>query len=146
MLVFSFILLSAFTLSGYAQKRMSIEEINKAAAKQEAQNELELTPTQITWDKLELDFGKIKHQVPATATFKLTNNGKTPLTITEVAASCGCTSPSYTKEPIKPGETGEVKLTYDSKISGIFIKTAYVKTADGQKFTLKIKGEVTTEM
>ena len=64
------------------------------------------------------------------------------MTITTVQTSCGCTSPSYTKEPIKPGEKGTVTLTYDAKISGFFSKSAVVRLNDGQKYTLSIKGEV----
>ena len=100
-------------------------------------------PLTCTWDITDYDFGKNVFQTkPASATFTITNAGKEPITITLVQPSCGCTSPKYTKEPIKPGEKGEVVLTYDAKVSGFFSKTAQVKLNDGQKYQLSIKGEV----
>jgi hypothetical protein len=100
-------------------------------------------PLTCTWDKTEHDFAAtVMHQKPAKATYTITNAGKTPVTISEVITTCGCTSPNYTKEPIKPGEKGSVSLTYDSKITGFFTKNAIVKLNDGQKYILTIKGEV----
>jgi hypothetical protein len=72
----------------------------------------------------------------------MSNKGNGPVTINEVTTSCGCTASKYTKEPIKPGETGTVTLTYDSKITGFFTKSAIVKLNDGQKYVLTIKGTV----
>ncbi len=100
-------------------------------------------PLTCTWDVTDYDFGKTLVQLkPGNATFTVTNAGKEPITITLVQPSCGCTSPKYTKEPIKPGGKGEVVLTYDAKISGYFSKSAVVKMNDGQKYVLTIKGEV----
>jgi hypothetical protein len=100
-------------------------------------------PLTCTWDVTDFDFGKtIIQNKPANATFTLTNAGKDPITITLVQPSCGCTSPKYTKEPIKPGGKGEVVLTYNAAVSGYFSKSAQVKLNDGQKYSLTIKGEV----
>jgi hypothetical protein len=100
-------------------------------------------PLTCSWETTNYDFGTTPVQgKPANAVFNLTNNGTTAVTITAVQTSCGCTSPSYTKEPIKPGEKGTVTLTYDSKISGFFSKSAVVRLNDGQKYSLTIKGEV----
>lgn len=100
-------------------------------------------PLTCTWDITDYDFAKTVTQgKPASATFNITNAGKEPVTITLVQPSCGCTSPKYTKEPIKPGEKGEVVLTYNAAAVGFFSKTAQVKLNDGQKYQLSIKGEV----
>jgi len=100
-------------------------------------------PLTCTWDVTDYDFGKnIVHLKPASATFTMTNAGKDPVTISQVSTSCGCTAPKYTKEPIKPGEKGEVTLTYNSAVSGVFGKSAQVILNDGQKYSLTIKGEV----
>jgi hypothetical protein len=100
-------------------------------------------PLTCTWDVVDYDFGKnVIHQKPASATYTMTNAGKDPVTITQVSTSCGCTAPKYTKEPIKPGEKGEVVLTYNAAISGFFSKSAQVTLNDGQKYSLTIKGEV----
>jgi hypothetical protein len=116
--------------------------VNQAAAKP-ATPAAAPVPLTCTWDVTDYDFGKnIVHMKPASATFNITNAGKEPITITQVQPSCGCTAPKYTKEPIKPGEKGEVVLTYDAKVSGFFSKSAQVRLNDGQKYTLTIKGEV----
>src|SRR5689334_6348391 len=62
-----------------------------------------------TWVSTIHDFGKIKLGVPVTHEFKFTNTGKTPLIITNVQASCGCTTPSWTKDPVPPGGSGYIK-------------------------------------
>ncbi|MFM7913477.1 MAG: DUF1573 domain-containing protein, partial [Bacteroidota bacterium] len=61
------------------------------------------------------DFGKIKEGVQATHEFEFTNTGKGPLIISNVAASCGCTTPDWTREPIPPGKTGKIKAIYNSQ-------------------------------
>ena len=47
--------------------------------------------------------------------FVFTNNGNQPLVLTAVKASCGCTTPSWTKEPVLPGQSGHIKASYNSK-------------------------------
>ena len=116
-----------------------------AAANQAAQAAPPAPPVPLTctWDVTDYDFGKnVVHLKPASATFNLTNAGKDPITITQVSTSCGCTAPKYSKEPIKPGEKGEVVLTYNAAVSGYFSKSAQVTLNDGQKYSLTIKGEV----
>ncbi len=146
-----------------AQKKVTLQEIQKSEQKAQSVEIQSLgdgdagipgksaanaplpgnVPLTCTWDKTEHDFAtSVMHQKPAKATFTLTNAGKTPITISEVVTTCGCTSPNYTKEPIKPGDKGIVSLTYDAKITGFFTKSAIVKMNDGQKYILTIKGEV----
>ena len=60
------------------------------------------------------DFGTIKEaDGSVTHTFKIKNEGKEPLIITRVTASCGCTTPEFTKEPIATGKTGEIKVSFN---------------------------------
>jgi hypothetical protein len=91
------------------------------------------------------DFGKIKQGVPVTHEFKFTNKGKVPMVITNVAPSCGCTTPDWTRDPIAPGGEGFIKATYNAAAPGAFNKsvtvTANVENGSVQLF---IKGEVTT--
>jgi hypothetical protein len=95
------------------------------------------------WNETTHDFGKIKQNDPAAVTFTVKNNGTAPLIITAAKSSCGCTVAEYTKEPIKPNESGIVKATYNSARVGVFTKTVTV-TYDGitQPDVLTIKGEV----
>jgi hypothetical protein len=60
------------------------------------------------------DFGKIKTGDKVTNDFKFTNTGKTPLIITDAVATCGCTKPEWPKAPIKPGESGQIHVTFNS--------------------------------
>ncbi len=88
------------------------------------------------------DFGQIKQGEPVTAVFNFINSGALPLIITDAKGSCGCTVPSYTKEPIAPNGKGEVLATYNAANKGVFTKTVTITTNEGQSRILRIKGEV----
>ena len=89
------------------------------------------------------DFGKIKQNVPVTATYIVTNISNEPLIIDQVTPSCGCTASDYTKAPIAPGKTGYIKAIYNAADLGIVGKQVTVKfaNADDVKF-LTFKGDV----
>jgi hypothetical protein len=93
------------------------------------------------------DFGSIKEGVQAEYTFKFTNTGKEPLVISNVQASCGCTTPKWTKEPVKPGESGTVTAIYNSKgRPGTFNKAITITSnAKTPQKVLFIKGNVEVE-
>ena len=97
----------------------------------------------IAWNETTHDFGKIIQSEPAPVTFTFKNNGTTPAIITAAKSSCGCTVAEYTKEPVKPGESGMVKATYNSARPGAFTKKVTV-TFEGIAVAdvLVIKGEV----
>ncbi len=91
------------------------------------------------------DFGKIKQGTPVTHEFKFTNTGVVPMIITNVQASCGCTTPAWTKEPIAPGGEGFIKATYNAAALGAFNKSVTVTANVENGFVqLSIKGEVQT--
>jgi hypothetical protein len=66
------------------------------------------------FEKEEYNFGTIKQGDKVTYEFKFTNVGKDPLIITGATGSCGCTVPEYPKEPIKKGQSGVIKVTFNS--------------------------------
>jgi uncharacterized cupredoxin-like copper-binding protein len=68
----------------------------------------------VKFEKETHDFGKIKAGDKVTYAFKFTNTGKSPLIIKDAVATCGCTKPEWPKTPIKPGEDGEIKVTFNS--------------------------------
>jgi len=70
--------------------------------------------TEISFDEDEHDFGKIQQGEVVSHTFEFTNTGKSVLIIGTVKASCGCTVPEWPKDPIKPGEKGQIKVVFDS--------------------------------
>ena len=95
------------------------------------------------WDKLINDFGEIAQNIPKTADFTLTNDGKEPLIISSAKASCGCTNLEYPKKPILPGKSDVISATYNAAAPGAFIKTITVITnADPNPVILQIKGTV----
>lgn len=99
----------------------------------------------ISSDNVEHDFGAIKEaDGSVTHTFVIKNTGDAPLVITRVVASCGCTTPQFSKEPIAPGQTSKIDVTYNpAGRPGQFVKTiaVYSNGKDGT-FTLRIKGVV----
>lgn len=98
---------------------------------------------EITFVKETHDFGNIPQGVPATYEFVFKNTGKTPLIVTNAAASCGCTTPEWTKEPIKPGKTGIIKATYNAASPGPFTKSVtVVSNAKNSTVLLYLKGDV----
>jgi len=69
---------------------------------------------EITFKEKSIDFGDITQGDKVSHTFALTNSGTTPLVISNVAATCGCTIPSWPKEPIAPGKTAEIQVSFNS--------------------------------
>ena len=67
------------------------------------------------FEKPTYDFGKIKSGDKVTNDFKFTNTGKSPLIITDAVATCGCTVPEWPKTPIKPGDSGDIRVTFNSQ-------------------------------
>ncbi len=89
------------------------------------------------------DFGKIKQNVPSTATFVVTNISTKPLLIETATPTCGCTISDYTKSPIAPGKTGTIKATYNASSLGAIHKTLTVKFAGVDEIkSINLAGEV----
>ncbi len=99
----------------------------------------------IAADNATYDFGQIKEaDGKVTHTFEIANQGEMPLVITRVIASCGCTTPEWTKEPIPAGKTGQVTITFDpASRPGPFAKSISVySNGKTGSFILTIRGEV----
>ncbi|MGF7140809.1 DUF1573 domain-containing protein [Roseimarinus sediminis] len=97
------------------------------------------------FDKTVHDYGSIKEDGGiAEAVFTFTNAGNQPLVLNNVRASCGCTTPQWTKEPVLPGKTGEIKVGYNPKNRpGPFSKTVNVyANTQPSVVVLNIKGKV----
>lgn len=100
----------------------------------------------IKFDKTSHNFGTFSEDNPkVTCTFKFTNTGDKLLVIHQAIASCGCTVPQYSKEPIKPGESGEIVVTYDGsgKFPGHFKKSITLRTnAKKEIIRLYVEGDM----
>ncbi len=90
------------------------------------------------------DYGVIEQGEKVAHVFTFSNTGSEPLVLSNVKPSCGCTTPSWTKEPIAPGETGEIHVEFDSKgKSGKQTKTVTVTAnTEPAKTVLTITGEI----
>ncbi|OFX89918.1 MAG: hypothetical protein A2W99_08870 [Bacteroidetes bacterium GWF2_33_16] len=127
-----FILLTFISISftAYSQEEIKTNKENKELP-------------EIFFEKTVHDYGTIKYESDGTCEFTFKNTGKEPLLLTQVQASCGCTTPTWPKEPVKPGETGTIVVKYNTKIPGVFSKSVRVySNAKTNLVTLTIKGSV----
>lgn len=88
------------------------------------------------------DFGKIVQGKPVTFDFILTNTGKEPLTLNDVHASCGCTTPVWNKDAVAPGANTKINVGFNAMAYGPFEKTVTITYNNGQTKIVTIKGEV----
>lgn len=98
-----------------------------------------------TFPKTEHDFGKVQESVgTVTCEFTFKNTGNAPFIIQRLQATCGCTTPEYTNEPVLPGKEGKIKVTYSTTgRPGIFDKKVTVfSNVPDEVYILTIKGEV----
>lgn len=98
----------------------------------------------VVFDSDVYDFGTIKEGEVIDHTFKFKNEGKEPVILAQVSASCGCTTPSYTVDPILPGKEGEIKVSFNSAGQpGVQQKIITVSSnAENAVTTVQLKGTV----
>ena len=88
------------------------------------------------------NFGKIQQGRPVTHNFEIVNTGKEPLMLDNVQASCGCTTPEWSKEAIQPGASTTIKVGYNAAAEGDFNKTITIHYNSVQVKTMTISGSV----
>ena len=120
-------------------KKENVEQAEVRDAK------IKLGGAKISFDKTEHDFGTIKEGDIVETVFLFTNTGKSELIISSAKGSCGCTVPEWPKEPILPGEKGEIKVKFNSdrKPNKQQKQVTLVTNTDGGKEILVIKAQVT---
>jgi hypothetical protein len=98
----------------------------------------------IEFSKETHDYGTVKYGADGTCTFDFTNTGSEPLIISNAKGSCGCTVPEWPKEPIAPGATGTIKVSYDTKRPGAISKSVTITCNDAAEPTkvIRITGNV----
>jgi hypothetical protein len=115
-----------------------------------AQQTTTTAPTQndngpvITFEKLVHDYGTVTKGADGNCEFKFTNTGKEPLILSNVQTSCGCTVPSWPKDPILPGKTASIKVNYTKMniVSTISKQITVYSNATNGTIVLSIKGTV----
>lgn len=128
-LLFSFVLLAFISLTASAQ------DVAKPSVNQNS--------AEITFDKTVHDYGTVYQDGNGTCEFKFTNTGKEPLILSKPLSSCGCTVPTWPQEPILPGKSDVIKVTYNTKSIGPINKTVTVNSnAKTSRVVLQIKGNV----
>jgi len=128
--IFSFVLLifAAFSLQA--------QDVQPAAP-------VDPNAPEISFDKLVHDYGTVVQGADATCEFKFTNTGKEPLILQKPVSSCGCTVPTWPQEPILPGKSDVIKVTYATHNIGPISKTVTVTSnAKTSRVVLSIKGTV----
>ncbi|WGK64996.1 DUF1573 domain-containing protein [Croceiramulus getboli] len=107
-----------------ASSKVKEENVEVAAARDA---EAAVFPV-MTFDETEFDFGTINKNDNVEHVFTFTNTGKAPLVIVDAKSTCGCTVPSYSKEPVQPGEKGELLVKYNGSGTNAVTKTVTIKT------------------
>lgn len=98
---------------------------------------------EITWDKQVHDFKSIKQGTPVEATFTFTNTGNVPVSNIFGKTDCSCSKIEYNREPVMPGKTGTVKVSYNAVSTGFFEHGASVNFNPAlPPMILKVKGAV----
>lgn len=136
--------LSLFVISCKESAANKINKENLEIAK-ERDNEIKLGGAKLNFDKTEHDFGIISEGDIVETVFKFTNTGKSELIITSAKGNCGCTVPDWPRQPILPGETGEIKVEFNSKGRPNLQQkniTITANTANGKEI-IKVRAQVT---
>ena len=90
-----------------------------------------------------IDYGTIHQNDNGIRVFKFTNSGNAPIVISKIKTSCGCTVPTYSSEPILPGESGTIEVKYTTNRVGKFSKSLTIHSnAQNQLKRIQIKGNV----
>ncbi len=129
-----------------AKKSKKVKAKTEASKKEEAPK-FEITKVQgpgMVFERETIDYGTIDQGADGKRDFVLTNNGTEPLIITNAQGSCGCTVPSFPKEPIAPGAKAVISVKYDTNRPGAINKSVTVSTniKDNPSKILFIKGMV----
>ncbi|KEO72852.1 DUF1573 domain-containing protein [Anditalea andensis] len=132
------------------EQRLALMEQNQMTVPANTQSVQAADPSSLgafQFNEIEHDFGTIEEGKVVEHTFKFINEGQAPLIMSNVAASCGCTTPDYTKTPVKPGEEGFVKVVFDSKSkSGVQSPTVSITANTQPSVTrLRLKGTVNSK-
>lgn len=133
------------------EKIAAMEGANTPVAADMAQTTTTADPStlgEFQFSEMEYDFGTINEGQVIERVFNFTNNGQAPLVISNITASCGCTSPDWTKAPVQPGQTGFVKVVFNSAAkSGAQSPTVTIQANTNPTVTrLRMTGSVTPKL
>ncbi len=96
----------------------------------------------LQFKETEHDFSNIPQGKPVYYSFEIVNTGKTAIKLDDVHASCGCTTPEWSRDPIAPGATAKIKVGYNAAVEGPFDKFITITYNTNQTKAIQIKGNV----
>jgi hypothetical protein len=139
-----FTLVCAFTVTYFASAQTDHSGHNHGAvpASKDVKKVSEAAPEVVTLKEAEFDFGKIPQGKPVTHVFTFTNTGTTPIKLDNVQASCGCTTPEWSKDEVAPGASSKITVGYNAAAEGPFTKLITLTYNGTQNKQITIKGEV----
>tara|TARA_B100000902_G_scaffold218106_1_gene207279 strand:+ start:276 stop:767 length:492 start_codon:yes stop_codon:yes gene_type:complete len=138
-LFLSLVLIAGFNVSN-AQR---IPDTKLPVQEKQVEQKKKIVDATIDFESKVVDYGVIDNKSDGARKFVFKNNGTEPLIIKNAKGSCGCTVPTWPREPIAPGASGEIGVQYDTKRVGKFTKTITLTTNAGKApVILTIKGEV----
>lgn len=109
-----------------------------------AQSSSNETGPVITFEKTVHDYGTIKKGADGSYDFEFKNTGKEPLILSKPRSNCGCTVPDWPQEPIMPGQSSKIKVTYNTNLVGPINKqVTVISNAANSPVVLQIRGTVT---
>ncbi|MDQ6903396.1 MAG: DUF1573 domain-containing protein [Bacteroidota bacterium] len=143
-IIFTFLFSAAFAITSIAQNKVSTNTnasgfqtsgLPKTDSTKPASQSISLKET-------EFDFGKIPQGKPVTHIFEFTNTGATSVSLDNVQASCGCTTPDWNKDVVAPGASSKIIVGYNAQNEGPFAKPVTITYNGNQVKQIIIKGEV----
>lgn len=132
-----FTAISLFALGANAQ-----EKNNAKAKPAKTEKTAKVQKPAVEFKTLVIERNDIQYGADETFTFEFKNNGKTPVIVSNVQTSCGCTTAEKPTEPVQSKKSGKISVKYDTKRVGPFTKTITVTTNAGEPIVLTIKGKV----
>lgn len=129
-------LLFAFCMAIAFSSLSAQTAVSSAPAQSDKENDV------LSLKETNYNFGRIAQGKPVTHIFEVVNTGKEPLLIENVQASCGCTTPEWSKEPIAPGASSKITVGYNAAAEGEFEKSISIFYKNGKMKTVLIRGNV----
>jgi len=144
--LFTFLFCISFSLFAAAQSsvtKVSKKTNNALSNSSVSETNATVAPTEnLSLKETEYDFGKIPQGKPVTHNFQFTNSGNIPLALDNVRASCGCTTPEWSRDTVGVGASAIIKVGYNAANEGPFTKLVTVIYNGNQSKQIIIKGEV----
>ncbi|MDA0317177.1 MAG: DUF1573 domain-containing protein [Flavobacteriaceae bacterium] len=126
-----FLLLSTIALVSFTScKEKATEKINQENVEKAAERDAQaIVFPSVTFDKTTHDFGEIMNGTPVETVFTYTNSGKSPLVVTDIKSTCGCTVPQgWSREPLAPGASSQFTVKFNGKGANKVSKTITLTT------------------